>query len=48
LAPGDRRRDNRHAICDRLVHNAHVIALRGGSMRKKKSIATEGTNETKN
>ncbi|HTQ43230.1 MAG TPA: IS21-like element helper ATPase IstB [Polyangiaceae bacterium] len=35
------------AICDRLVHNAHVITLRGGSMRKKKAIATEGT-ETKN
>lgn len=35
------------AICDRLVHNAHVVALRGGSMRKKKAIATEGT-ETKN
>jgi DNA replication protein DnaC len=35
------------AICDRLVHNAHVITLRGGSMRKKKSVATEGT-ETKN
>jgi DNA replication protein DnaC len=36
------------AICDRLVHNAHVIALRGGSMRKKKAIATEGTTENKN
>jgi DNA replication protein DnaC len=36
------------ALCDRLVHNAHVIALRGGSMRKKKAIATEGTTETKN
>jgi len=35
------------AICDRLVHNAHVVALRGGSMRKKKAITTEGT-ETKN
>ena len=31
------------AICDRLVHNAHVVALRGGSMRKKKAIAAEGT-----
>ncbi len=30
------------AICDRLVHNAHVIALRGGSMRKKKGTS-EGT-----
>ena len=35
------------AICDRLVHNAHVVALRGGSMRKKKGI-TEETTETKN
>lgn len=37
------------AICDRLVHNAHVVTLRGGSMRKKKAIAaaTEGS-ETKN
>ena len=35
------------AICDRLVHNAHVITLRGGSMRKKKAIAPEVT-ETKN
>jgi hypothetical protein len=26
------------AICDRLVHNAHVVTLRGGSMRKKKAI----------
>lgn len=24
------------AICDRLVHNAHVLALRGPSMREKK------------
>ncbi|MGH7270519.1 MAG: IS21-like element helper ATPase IstB [Polyangiaceae bacterium] len=30
------------AICDRLVHNAHVVTLRGGSMRKKKAIAPEG------
>ncbi len=26
------------AICDRLVHNAHEIALRGPSMRKKKAL----------
>jgi DNA replication protein DnaC len=26
------------AICDRLVHNAHVIALRGQSLRKKKGL----------
>ena len=31
------------AICDRLVHNAHVVTLRGGSMRKKKAITPEGT-----
>jgi DNA replication protein DnaC len=31
------------AICDRLVHNAHVVALRGPSMRKKKGIGTETT-----
>jgi DNA replication protein DnaC len=36
------------AICDRLVHNAHVVALRGGSMRKKKAVANEGTTENKN
>ena len=24
------------AICDRLVHNAHLIALQGPSMREKK------------
>jgi DNA replication protein DnaC len=35
------------AICDRLVHNAHLVTLRGGSMRKKKAISTEGT-ESKN
>jgi DNA replication protein DnaC len=28
------------AICDRLVHNAHVVELRGPSMRKKKSLET--------
>jgi DNA replication protein DnaC len=26
------------AICDRLVHNAHVISLRGQSLRKKKGL----------
>jgi len=31
------------AICDRLVHNAHVVALRGPSMRKKKGIVSETT-----
>jgi DNA replication protein DnaC len=28
------------AICDRLVHNAHEVALRGPSMRKKKATTT--------
>jgi len=31
------------AICDRVVHNAHVVTLRGGSMRKKKGLGTEQT-----
>ena len=26
------------AICDRLVHNAHLVELRGPSMRKKKTL----------
>jgi DNA replication protein DnaC len=26
------------AICDRLIHNAHVVDLRGPSMRKKKGL----------
>jgi hypothetical protein len=30
------------------VHNAHVIALKGGSMRKKKATTTEATTENKN
>lgn len=29
------------AICDRVIHNAHIINLRGGSMRKRKAPATE-------
>jgi DNA replication protein DnaC len=28
------------AICDRLIHNAHAIDLRGPSMRKKKGLST--------
>jgi DNA replication protein DnaC len=28
------------AICDRLVHNAHVLALRGPSMRRQKGMKT--------
>jgi DNA replication protein DnaC len=31
------------AICDRVIHNAHVVSLRGGSMRKKKGLGTEQT-----
>ena len=32
------------AICDRLVHNAHVLTLRGQSMRRKKGLdSKEGT-----
>jgi DNA replication protein DnaC len=26
------------AICDRIVHNAHIVVLRGHSMRRKKSL----------
>jgi DNA replication protein DnaC len=29
------------AICDRLVHNAHVLALRGPSMRRKKALTAQ-------
>jgi DNA replication protein DnaC len=36
------------AICDRLVHNAHVVTLRGGSMRKKKALAPEVNETVKN
>jgi DNA replication protein DnaC len=31
------------AICDRLVHNAHVVALRGPSIRRKKALKNGGT-----
>jgi DNA replication protein DnaC len=34
------------AICDRLVHNAHVLALRGPSMRRKKGLASTPTETT--
>jgi DNA replication protein DnaC len=34
------------AICDRLVHNAHVLALKGTSLRKKKGLGTERTEPT--
>jgi DNA replication protein DnaC len=29
------------AICDRVIHNAHVLTLRGTSMRKRKGLGTE-------
>jgi DNA replication protein DnaC len=29
------------AICDRLVHNAHVLTLRGSSMRRQKGVKTQ-------
>lgn len=32
------------AICDRLVHNSHVLALKGPSMRKKKGLKGNSTN----
>jgi DNA replication protein DnaC len=34
------------AICDRLVHNAHVLALKGTSIRKKKGLGTERPEST--
>ncbi len=35
------------AICDRLVHNAHVVNLRGGSMRKSLAKMNEKDPQTK-
>jgi DNA replication protein DnaC len=35
------------AICDRLIHNAHLVTLRGGSMRKALSKVNEKEPETK-
>ena len=32
------------AILDRLVHNAHKIEMKGGSMRKKKANLTQAQN----
>ena len=34
------------AICDRLVHNGHVIAIRGPSMRQKKGMLTDTNQPT--
>jgi DNA replication protein DnaC len=33
------------AICDRLVHNAHILALKGPSLRKKKGMGEKTTDE---
>lgn len=33
------------AICDRLVHNAHLVSLKGGSIRKKKGLKERDTEE---
>jgi DNA replication protein DnaC len=33
------------AICDRLVHNAHVLSLKGASIRKKKGLGETTTEE---
>lgn len=35
------------AICDRLVHNAHVLTLRGPSIRKKKGLGNDAGGEKK-
>jgi DNA replication protein DnaC len=35
------------AICDRLVHNAHVLSLKGQSIRKKKGLEGKITEEGK-
>jgi DNA replication protein DnaC len=35
------------AICDRLVHNAHVLSLKGPSIRKKKGLGEKTTEEEK-
>jgi DNA replication protein DnaC len=34
------------AICDRLVHNAHVLSLKGPSIRKKKGLGEKNTEES--
>lgn len=34
------------AICDRLVHNAHVLSLKGPSIRKKKGMGEKGEKNT--
>jgi DNA replication protein DnaC len=34
------------AICDRLVHNAHLLTLRGQSMRRKKGLGSKDTTDS--
>ena len=34
------------AICDRMIHNAHVLALRGPSLREKKGMLTDQNQPT--
>jgi DNA replication protein DnaC len=34
------------AICDRVIHNAHVLALRGPSLREKKGMLTDQNQPT--
>lgn len=34
------------AICDRVIHNAHVLALRGPSIREKKGMLTQPVQPT--
>jgi DNA replication protein DnaC len=36
------------AICDRVVHNAHVLSLRGPSIRKRKGLNDQREGQTKN
>ncbi len=35
------------AICDRIVHNAHVLSIKGPSIRKTKGLGDGGTNKAK-
>ncbi len=35
------------AICDRIVHNAHVLSIKGPSLRKTKGLGDGGTNKAK-
>ena len=35
------------AICDRIVHNSHVLSIKGPSIRKTKGLGDGGTNSVK-